>query len=435
MKLYFGKNNNNNNNDSNDNNDIYTKHDFRINNRINHTLHEKNKSNIPALISDRHIHQMEYNIDTIKKRVPSLFIDKTQKNYYFASTGITNLTLTTYNEFINDQAILFFNILSRYQTFEYAVFAGNSVGLLRNKDNLPWGDDYDIIIFDKHVPILLKMISPELEIFGFKIKTKIENDVICGIQVFGPTINFNNHFNSTNSNSSSVFQCDVFFSYFDKNNFLKNRGGWGLYHQKNIPHDVVLPFREQMFHGMLLPFFNNPTKEVEICYTNIDKCSIFSHHLQKSQNNLCGTIFYNKWENAYIDFKYIVKNAIENTKNAIENTKNAIENTNTIITTHSNGPLNKIEIVLNADNKNHLLGYSSCIQSKLNFFCYLYEHNVDSIVAHASASEFICEHAADVKFYFPEIDITYIDDGCKPSPVSPIFYIYIDIFIEGAEKK
>ena len=403
MKLYFDKNKNN-------------------NNIIIRIPQKKNKYNIPLHISDRHIYQMEYNLDTIKKRVPSLFIDQTQKNYYFASTGITNLTLTTYNEFIHDQAILFFNILSRCrETFEYAIFAGNSVGLLRNQNNLPWGDDYDIIIFDKHVPILLKMIVPELENIGFKIESKIEHGVTCGIQIFGPTINLNNHSSPT---LTSVFHCDVFFSYFDKNNFLKNRGGWGLYHEKNIPHNIVVPFKRHMFHGMLLPFFNNPKKEVEICYTNIDKCSIFSHHLQKSQNNLSGTIFYNKWENAYLDFKYIVKKSIENTKNAIG-----------AATAHSNDPLCKIKLVLNADNKNNLLGRSSCISSKLNFFCYLSEHNIGSIVAHADASEFICEHAADVKFYFPEIDITYIDDGCKPSPVVPIFYIYIDIFIQGEEKK
>ena len=142
MKLYFDKNNN-----------------VGINNVIIRIPQKKNKHNIPLHISDRHIYQMEYNLDTIKKRVPSLFIDQTQKNYYFASTGITNLTLTTYNEFIHDQAILFFNILSRCrETFEYAIFAGNSVGLLRNQNNLPWGDDYDIIIFDTHVPILLNML-------------------------------------------------------------------------------------------------------------------------------------------------------------------------------------------------------------------------------------------------------------------------------------
>ena len=66
MKLFFDKNNNN----------IYNKQNFRV-----MPPHEKNKSSIPLHISDRHIHQMEHNIDTIKKRVPSLFIDKNQKNY------------------------------------------------------------------------------------------------------------------------------------------------------------------------------------------------------------------------------------------------------------------------------------------------------------------------------------------------------------------
>jgi phosphorylcholine metabolism protein LicD len=404
MKLYLYNNNNNNNN----NNYVY-----------------KKLPTTPTTIriSDKHIHQIKYNLSTIKKRVPSLFIDEKQENYYFATTGITNLTLTTYNEFIHDQAILLFNIFSRYDTLEYAVFAGNSVGLLRNKNNLPWGDDYDIIIFDKDVPLFLNTIAPELESFGFKIETKIENEIVCGIQVFGPTI----HFNNTNSSSStSVFQCDVFFSYFDKNNFLKNRGGWGYYHQKNIPYNVVLPFKRHMFHGMFLPFFNNPKREVEICYTNIEKCSIFSHHLKKSNNNSSGTIFYNKWKNAYLDFNYILKKSIENTKNAI----NAAA-----YSANSNNSFNRNEIVLNANNKNNLLGLDSCISSKINFLCYLSQHNVGSIIAHADASEFICEHAADVKFYFPEINITYIDDGCKPSPVSPIFYIYIDSFIQNEQKK
>ena len=369
-------------------------------------------------ISDINIHNMEHNMNTIKKRVPSLFVDNKENkedNYYFASIGVTNLRLTTYNEFIHDQAILFFNILSRHHGFEYAVFAGNSVGLLRGGNNLPWGDDYDIIIFEKHATIFSQVIAPELENFGFKIETKIENNVVCGMKIFGPLIQFNKY---SHSISTSIFQCDVFFSYFDKNKFLKNCGGWGVYHQKNIPYDVVLPFKRQMFHGLFLPFFNNPKKEVEICYTNIDKCSIFSHHLTKSE-----TIFYSKWENAYLDFEYIIKNSIENTKKAINKKLNYNLNHNITIPSH------KTELILNAGNKNTFLGNRSCISSKLRFFSYLSEHNVGSIVADRDASEFICEHAADVKYYFPETKITYIDDGCKPSPVSPIFYIYIDVFI------
>ena len=127
-----------------------------------------------------------------------------------------------------------------------------------------------------------------------------------------------------------------------------------------------------------------------------------------------------------LTMEYIIKNSIENTKKAIN--KNANSNLS------DNIPLHKIELVLNANNKQKLLGNCACILSKLNFFSYLSEHNICSIVAHADASEFICQHAADVKYYFPEIEITYIDDGCKPSPVSPIFYIYIDVFIIQPEK-
>jgi hypothetical protein len=388
---------------------------------INNGIRAKPKKSIS--ISDINIHNMKHNINTIKKRVPSLFVDnkenKEDDSYYFASIGVTNLRLTTYNEFIHDQAILFFNILSRHHGFEYAVFAGNSVGLLRGGNNLPWGDDYDIIVFEKHAAIFSQVIAPELENFGFKIEIKIENKVVCGIKIFGPPIKFNK---SSGSTGTSIVQCDVFFSHFDKNKFLKNSGGWGLYHQKNIPYDVVLPFKRRIFHGMFLPFFNNPQKEVEICYTNIDKCSIFSHHLINSE-----TIFYNKWKNAYLDFKYIIKNSIKNTKKVITANSN-------LSFVPDNNPFHINELVLNSGNKNIFLGNYACILSKLKFLSYLSEHNIGSIVAHTDASEFICEHAADVKFYFPEIKITYIDDGCKPSPVSPIFFIYIDVFIIQSEK-
>ena len=299
---------------------LFGKNKYNYNYKHGNCKPKLNSKSKPIIsISDINIHKMKYNMNTIKKRVPSLFIDNKENkedkedkedkenkenkenkedNYYFASTGVTNLRLTTYNEFIHDQAILFFNILSRHQrefnannenAIEYAVFAGNSVGLLRGGNNLPWGDDYDIIIFEKHATIFSQVIAPELENFGFKTETVIANNsnaFVCGMKIFGPPIRFNK---SSGSTGTSDFQCDVFFSYFDKNKFLKNCGDWGLYHQKNIPYDVVLPFKRHMFHGMFLPFFNNPKKEVEICYTNIDKCSIFSHHLISSE-----TIFYNK---------------------------------------------------------------------------------------------------------------------------------------------
>ena len=372
----------------------------------------------PVSVSDLNIHKMKHNMSTIKKRVPSLFLDNSN-NYYFASTGVTGLNLTTYNEFMHDQAILFFNILSRYERkgageIAYAVFAGNSIGLVRKSKNLPWGDDYDIIVFDKDADFFAQVISPELEKYGFRVEKKIENNMICGMKIFGPAVIVNN---VNNNESESIFQCDVFYSYFDENKYLKNCGGWGYYHLKNIPFDVVYPFKRRMFHGMLLPFFNDSKKEVEICYTNIDKCTIHSHSL------LTGAIYYRKWENAYLDFSCIIKTSIENTKKAINNNNNYV-------------PLNELE--LTASNKNTILGTSfftlSKIESTIFFLSFLHQHNIGSIIVYTDAFEFICEYAADVKYYLKEVAITYIDDGRKPSPVSPIFYMYIDTFIQGNEK-
>ena len=386
---------------------MFNNHRFKLN------FEKANPRPRPPPISDLNIHKMKHNMSTIKKRVPSLFLDNNNKNYYFASTGVTGLNLTTYNEFMHDQAILFFNILSRHERkgageIAYAVFAGNSIGLVRKSKNLPWGDDYDIIVFDKDVDFFTQVIYPELETYGFIVEKKIVNNVDCGVKVFGPTILFGD-------NSVSIFQCDVFYSYFDENKCLKNCGGWGLYHQKNIPFDVVHPFKRHIFHGMLLPFFNDSKKEVKICYTNINKCTIHSHNL------LTDAIYYKKWENAYLDFSYIIKTSIENTKNVINN------NNNNYL------PLNEIE--LTALTKNLVLGNSfftlSKIESTIFFLSFLHEHNIGLIIVHPDAFEFICDYAVDVKFYLKEVAIIYVDDGRKPSPISPIFYMYIDAIIPG----
>ena len=121
-------------------------------------------------------------------------------------------------------SILFFNILSRYERkgageIAYAVFAGNSIGLVRKSKNLPWGDDYDIIVFDKDADFFAQVIYPELEKYGFRIEEKIINNVDCGVKVFGPAVIVNN---VNNNESESIFQCDVFYSYFDENKYLKN---------------------------------------------------------------------------------------------------------------------------------------------------------------------------------------------------------------------
>jgi hypothetical protein len=414
-------------------------------------------SNTNIIVCDREIYKMEYNMNTIKKRVPHLFIDPRQVCYYFSSVGITNLNLTTYNDFMHDQAKLLFKVLNVYETegkVKYSVFAGNSIGLVRARKNLPWGDDYDIILFNNDIAFFTDYIIPELERIGFKIKIKMINGVICGVKIFGPPIIFNEGCGGDHNNHSiSIFQCDVFYSYFDSNNILKNCGGWGLYHDKNIPHNIVFPLKRRMFHGILLPFFNNPLKEVEMCYGNINKCSIFSHHISS-------TIFYKKWEHAYNDFYYIKKISILNTKKYIAcggGTTPGPSSSLSLTCSQMDENIELSDIIY--DNKNDNL-----ISRKLKFLCYLYKNNIGEIIVTplhylknscntnykmdffkdikkimdvpdynytSPGLKFIGEHGADIKYYFPQVKIIYDETGennenNENNSIPLLHYKYID---------
>lgn len=405
-------------------------------------------------ICDKDIYKMTYNMDTIKKRVHQLFVNQNTTCYYFASVGITNLTLTTYNEFIHTQAKLCFKILNDFETshkITYAVFAGNSVGLVRVGKNLPWADDYDIIIFKHDVDFFTNHIIPEFERIGFKVKLIIVDGIISGAKIFGPPIVFT-HINY-DSQSLSIFQCDVFFSYFDENGFLKNYGGWGLYHEKNIPHSVVFPLQRHQFHGMLLPFFNLPSKEVELTYGNIQKCSIFSHHSDS-------TIFYQRWEHAYKDFDYIKKTAMINTRKYISSNGYTHDNgttKKTALITSSGIPPKLLDILFRESDRDD---FHISVSKKLDFLRYLYQNNINVIVIsplvslrcktnfsltdlkhkkqidaadynyNALGLKIIGDHAADIKFYFPNIKIIYeesVEDLDSECCLSPLFYNYVDV--------
>ena len=422
---------------------------------INTDYAKKKNTKGTIVICDRNIYKMVYNMNTIKKRVPHLFINLSQPCYYFYSIGVTNLHLTTYNDFMHDQAKLLFNVLNVYETtgkLKYAVFAGNSVGLVRVGRNLPWGDDYDLILFENDIAFFSDNVIPELERFGFMVKIKTINGIVCGAKIFGPPIMFND---SNHYHNISIFQCDVFYSYFDGNNVLKNCGGWGLYHEKNIPRNVVFPLKRRLFHGISLPFFNNPLKEVAMCYGDIRKCSIFSHHIGS-------TIFYSKWEHAYRDFGHIKKISIGNTKKHITGSGKGGQYTprNTLILTH-------LMINETVELRNILLGENDSfyIFKKLQFLCYLHKNNIGVIIVPPLSSfqncitgfkvenlkkenkkldmvdydynvvglKFVGEYAADIKIYFSKIKIIYDETAENDSSLSsscflsPLFYNYVDI--------
>ena len=420
---------------------------------VPNSVPNKNAKLIP-FVCDKDIYKMSYNMETIKKRVHQLFIHPDTTCHYFASIGITNLNLTTYNEVIHEQAKICFKILGDFESshkITYAVFAGNSVGLLRAGNNLPWADDYDIIIFKNDIAFFTSDIVPELERIGFKVKPKIENGVACGAKIFGPPISFT-HAGDKNQ-SISIYQCDVFYSYFDGNNFLKNCGGWGLYHEKNIPRSVVFPLKRRQFHGMLLPFFNDPLKEAELCYGDIQKCAIFSHHLDS-------TIFYKRWQHAYKDFDHIKKTSIINTRKYISNglahgNEDVCETTKKTLSLTSS---DMCDILFRGDECDD--DFHISVSKKLDFLRHLHENSIGAIVIsplikqrcntnfalkdlkhkkkidvadynyNAPGLKIIGDHAADIKYYLPYIKIIYqesVDDAHGEYALSPLFYKYVDV--------
>ena len=233
-------------------------------------------------------------------------INQYEYNPYY---GITNYKSTLYGEHIHNLSVLFFKICDSLN-FDYYVFAGSSIGLVRNKNMMPWTDDYDIIVFNKYKRYFKEKVKPELEKYGFNFwgSCTDKEKSTKGITFVSEKINFKNKIK---------FRLDIFWSDINKNGHLFNVGNFGLYNKKKIPSNCVFPKKYYKFNGMNLPFFNNPEKEVLLTYGDVHKKCIISSH----SNHMNEKIVYKKWENAVHDFNFLKKIAIQNTKNKIKNYK------------------------------------------------------------------------------------------------------------------
>jgi glycerol-3-phosphate cytidylyltransferase len=224
---------------------------------------------------------------------------------YYPCSGIPNSILSTYTEFIHDRAKVFFKILNDSKILYY-VFAGSSIGYSRNKKNIPWADDYDIIIFHDHIQKFQTLVAPILELNEFSwYKTS-----------FG--VVYMSHKPEIEQNKKQVknyFQCDIFYSTY-RNGYLKNAlclqdYGGGLYNRKNIPKTFVEPAIYKDFDDMHLPFFNNISQDIRIEYGDvINSCVLHIKH--RSGGEIKGN-----WEDTYKVFDLILTNAKNNVKSLI----------------------------------------------------------------------------------------------------------------------
>jgi len=348
--------------------------------------------------------------------------------YYLPTVGVTNLKLCEPTEVIADQATIFFRILDAFK-IPYALFAGSSIGLLRSGKTLPFVDDYDIIIFNKHVP-LLSNAAPVLKKHGFKMvqsvhpQTKQKTNGGCSIysyaiQRFYKNVNDINDINDINTRDhraeegenelecglkKSHFQCDIFFSYFDSGGFLRNNASWGLYHGKNIHMKDVVPFQRRTFDGLSLPFFKNVASEVHKCYGDIERCIIESH-------NLNVRAMYRSWKTAHAEFERVKQCAKDNTAKAIFQNQNHRDDHDDDGGVAGFGK-NALNILDNAFSKNSLDVLRDIHKNKTRT---IYSFSMD----------FIIGHAACIKYYFPTVQIEYFSYSRDSQVV--MFLNYVDV--------
>ncbi len=225
-----------------------------------------------------------------------IFSVEKSKLLYSPLNSIYPSKINLFTDFIANVAKIFFKIMEQ-SDIKYYLFAGNSIGLLRNGKSIPWVDDYDIIILINDFDTSL---FDTLRTNGFLIK-----NAKGGYQIYTHKFIINNYV-------SSFFQCDIFISFINDNNCLKNVAKWGRYHKYNINKSLVDPPVFKNYDGMNLPFFNNYEKDVRIEYGDIyNNIQIhISHGKQIIYIN-------NSWEKVYKEFNKYKLIAINNTKKLI----------------------------------------------------------------------------------------------------------------------
>jgi hypothetical protein len=314
-----------------------------------------------------------YNSEIINKLLDEMF-DGNEK-YFLNSTGVTGCKVNLYNEMIHCVAVIFFKILDHFN-LDYYVFAGSAIGLCRDGNNIPWVDDYDIIIFEDQIELFEKTIFPFFKERYYFNCILLDNKSGCQIV--------------NQLNNKSIFQCDVFYSYISKEGYVKNNNidePWGLYDTKNISIEIVKPKKYCLFNGINLPFFNEYKKDIEIEYGDIyNNCVIHINHGHTIIN-----IPYNFME-VYDEFSNITKNAIENTRMLIESNKYVIQDLNEI----------KCDVIF--IDKFIINKENNYFVNSLQLLTFLNNHKLENITLPIHLLKYVC----DIKFYFPKIKINVI---------------------------
>lgn len=224
-----------------------------------------------------------------------LVMDKTKPTHIFPDIGLTNCAIPIYTAFNFDMASIYFRILNS-TPLEYYVFAGSAIGMARNGKNIPWADDYDIIMFEDQLDTYKNEVIPLLQQHGMYTVERYGNkDLLTTVaKQFDFTISY----------------FEIFTSYVnDKGHVKCLNGGWGRYNTKGLTLETIKPARFMEFDnmGFEIPFFNLWREDVANQYGDVyDTVDVHIRHAP-------GNIIHSHFSKVYSDFDHLVQSSTENT--------------------------------------------------------------------------------------------------------------------------
>ena len=239
-------------------------------------------------------------------------LDNTNQTLYYSYINtLFNSKINLQSEYKKKNFKLFLDILKKKKFNKYFLFAGSSIGLIRDGNSIPWVDDYDIIIMEEDFQYFMNEILPELKKSCFSGYYASNNKGLFHIIY------------NTSLEKTEYFQIDIFVSYFNNQDILYNinhkydlKEFSGLYSGK-MKKDDILPVKKMLFDDIEVNFFNNTENEVKICYGDCINKSIIniSHGADK-------IIFNEHFTKTYEKINTLINIGKQNINKIIENYEN-----------------------------------------------------------------------------------------------------------------
>lgn len=329
----------------------------------------------------------------ISWRLLELF-DTKRELLYLPSHLINNRKTNLFNKLWNDFYKRIFTILNN-EKLDYYVFAGTLVGYARNKRNLPFADDYDIMIFkneEKKMDRILNILKKNGLNYGLPHIARPDlYPTMAGWQLVGYIGDVEN---PPMVGKGILF--DIFLSEV-VDGIVKNTGKFGVYHYKNIPDTLIYPSSEITIDDITLKTVNKIDEYIEKEYGNvINNVNIYSSH-GTSERILI---------NAHYSHVYkILDTYIETAKQ------------NTLKKIHFNW-----NDLTNKTYSKHILIKSKKFKDAFEILEYI-NTNLVSKISFTDVS--ILAFSYDIKYYFPNIELYYyIIDDYKEEYFSKYLHMY-----------